>query len=397
MSRVAKNTPNEFLAAVREVFGAGKSTISRQDVLIVCAKKGMNYPVWLTNDPAMRAERGLYKLQLPAGVAPEPVSQAPEAAAAVAMSPAQIIPFAQPVSVPDATSYVPQKAPGYVPFGHFKDVRTIVKSKRFYTMYITGLSGNGKTMMVEQVAAMEGRECIRANITKQTEEEDLLGGFQLVDGNTNWQNGAATIAMERGAILLLDEVDLGSEKLMCLQPVLEGKPVYLKKIDKVIYPAPGFTVVATANTKGKGSDDGRFIGTNTMNEALLDRFSITLEQEYPAMAVETKILQNVLQLVGLEDNDFVDKLVQWADVIRKSFREGAVSEIISTRRLVNICEAYAIFGQDRTKAITLCLNRFDDDTKTSFFDLYTKLDASTVPEANPTAEVVTEVVNTETF
>jgi midasin (ATPase involved in ribosome maturation) len=289
-------------------------------------------------------------------------------------------------------SFVPEKAEGYVPFGHFNDVRSIVKSQRFYPLYITGLSGNGKTMMVEQVCAAEKRECIRTNITIETDEDDLLGGFRLIDGKTVWQNGPVVVAMERGSILLLDEVDLGSNKLMCLQPVLEGKPIYLKKINKVITPAKGFNIIATANTKGKGSDDGRFIGTNVMNEAFLERFSVTLEQEYPVAKTEAKILNNVLVKAGLEDKQFVDKLVTWAEVIRKSFVEGAVSDIISTRRLVHICEAFAIFNGNREKAVELCLNRFDVDTKTSFLDLYKKVDETISPPATTTTETKVEVV-----
>jgi MoxR-like ATPase len=266
----------------------------------------------------------------------------------------------------------------------------IVKSRKFYPTYITGLSGNGKTMMIEQICAQEGRELVRANITKETDEDDLIGGFRLSDGKTVWQNGPVIVAMERGAILLLDEVDLGDAKLMCLQPILEGKPVYLKKINRVIAPAPGFNILATANTKGKGSDDGRFIGTNVMNEAFLERFSITFEQEYPSTKTEAKILNNVLKTSGIEDKDFVDKLVNWADMIRKAFYDGAVSDIISTRRLVHICEAFSIFGQDREKAIKLCLNRFDVDTKNGFFDLYAKLDEKVLPKTEVKEEVKTK-------
>jgi hypothetical protein len=284
----------------------------------------------------------------------------------------------------EAITLVPSKAKGYVPFGHFSDVRMIIKSGKFYPTYVTGLSGNGKTMMIEQICAQEGRELVRANITKETDEDDLIGGFRLIDGKTVWQNGPVIVAMERGAILLLDEVDLGDAKLMCLQPVLEGKPIYLKKINRVITPAAGFNILATANTKGKGSDDGRFIGTNVMNEAFLERFSITMEQEYPSAKIESKILNNVLGSSGIEATDFVDKLVTWADVIRKSFYEGALSEIISTRRLVHICEAYGIFGQNKVKAIELCLNRFDVDTKNAFMELYKKVDETVDPA--PVAE-----------
>jgi MoxR-like ATPase len=266
----------------------------------------------------------------------------------------------------------------------------IIKSGKFYPTYVTGLSGNGKTMMIEQICAQEGRELVRANITKETDEDDLIGGFRLVDGKTVWQNGPVIVAMERGAILLLDEVDLGDAKLMCLQPVLEGKAIFLKKTNRVVTPAKGFNILATANTKGKGSDDGRFIGTNVMNEAFLERFSITFEQEYPPLKTEAKILNNVLAASDIEDKDFAEKLVNWADMIRKAFYDGAVSDIISTRRLVHICEAYSIFGQNREKAIKLCLNRFDVDTKNGFFDLYAKLDASVNPEETKLKEALAD-------
>ena len=286
-------------------------------------------------------------------------------------------------------SLVPEKATGYVPFGNFADVRSIIKSKKFYPSYITGLSGNGKTMMVEQVCAQEKRELVRVNITIETDEDDLIGGFRLINGETVWQDGPVITAMTRGAVLLLDEVDLGSNKMMCLQPVLEGKSIFLKKINRLVHPEKGFNVIATANTKGKGSDDGRFIGTNVMNEAFLERFSITMEQEYPPMKTETKILNNVLAASEIDAKDFVDRLVSWADVIRKSFYEGALSEIISTRRLVHICEAYAIFNQNRVKAIELCLNRFDVDTKNAFMELYKKIDETIDPQPVQEPEVST--------
>lgn len=383
---------SEFFAAVKSTLG-DVTTITRPQVIEICEQHGLNYPNWLVNDPKFRAGRGVYSLDishpkvipakaaksdkkmlanLPMPASSVPVVSEPLAEAAMAATVLQMNPQAQGFSL------VPEKASGYVPFGNFSDVRAIVKSGKFYPMYITGLSGNGKTMMVEQVCAQEKRECVRVNVTIETDEDDLLGGFRLVDGKTVWQNGPVIVAMERGAILLLDEVDLGSNKLMCLQPVLEGKSIYLKKINKVITPAAGFNIIATANTKGKGSDDGRFIGTNVMNEAFLERFSITMEQEYPSTKIEHKILANVLSSSSVEDGDFVDRLVRWADVIRKSFYEGAVSEIISTRRLVHICEAFAIFN-NRQKAIELCLNRFDVDTKNAFMDLYKKIDETVDP------------------
>lgn len=383
---------DQFLAAVKSMYG-NIDTITRAQVLEICEKKNLDRPRWLTNDQSLRVGRGVYALTLNSSVTEnvtsKPVVEVPQPAntdaiAAMAVAAVQL-------NVP-SVNLVPEKANGYVPFGNFNDVRQIIKSRKFYPMYITGLSGNGKTMMVEQTCAAEKREMIRVNVTIETDEDDLLGGFRLVDGRTVWQNGPVVVAMERGAVLLIDEVDLGSNKLMCLQPVLEGKPIYLKKINKVITPMPGFNVIATANTKGKGSEDGRFIGTNVMNEAFLERFSITMEQEYPNAKTEQKILNNVLSTSGITDNQFTDKLVQWADVIRKSFYEGAVSEIISTRRLVHICEAYAIFNQNREKAIELCLNRFDIDTKNSFLDLYKKLDETITPAVETPEPVMTNEI-----
>ena len=271
---------------------------------------------------------------------------------------------------------VPTKDPVFVPWGYFKDIKSIVSSKQFYPIFITGLSGNGKTMNVSQACAQAKRECIRVNITIETDEDDLLGGYRLQEGQTVWQNGPVIEAMERGAILLLDEIDLASNKIMCLQPILEGNGVFLKKINKFVKPAPGFNVIATANTKGQGSEDGKFIGTNILNEAFLERFPITVEQSYPTNKIESKILLNVMSEKGLtkkDDTKFADNLITWADIIRKTFYEGGVDEIISTRRLVHIVEAYTIF-KNKMKAIEMCTNRFDVDTKTSFMDLYSKVD-----------------------
>ena len=278
---------------------------------------------------------------------------------------------------------VPDKDPLYVPFGNYNDVYSIIKSGMYYPAFITGLSGNGKTFMVEQACAKAKREFFRVNITVETDEDDLLGHYALIDGNTVWQDGPVVKAMERGAILLLDEIDLASSKIMCLQPVLEGKGVFLKKVNRFVAPAVGFNVLATANTKGKGSEDGRFIGTNILNEAFLERFPITVEQEYPSMAIERKILDKVFNSLDIEAGDFSEKLVTWADIIRKTFYEGGIDEIVATRRLVHIVNAYAIFG-DRKKAIEMCINRFDEDTKTSFLALYSKCDSEVVVEEEST-------------
>ena len=273
----------------------------------------------------------------------------------------------------------PQKDPNFVPFGNFSDVKKIISSKLFYPTFITGLSGNGKTLSVEQACAQLNRELIRVNITIETDEDDLIGGFRLVNGQTAWHNGPVVEALERGAVLLLDEVDLASNKILCLQSILEGKGVFLKKIGEYIKPKAGFNVVATANTKGKGSDDGRFIGTNVLNEAFLERFPITIEQDYPSPITENKILTGLckelnIPMVG-EHQNFIKHLCSWAEIVRKTFNEGGVDEIISTRRLTHVIRAYSIFG-DKMKAVQMCLNRFDDETKESFIQLYTKLDDS---------------------
>jgi len=272
-------------------------------------------------------------------------------------------------AVNSAANYIPEKDDSYVPFGNFNSVRKVISSRKFYPTFITGLSGNGKTMSVEQACAAAKRELIRVNITIETDEDDLIGGFRLVNGDTVWHNGPVVEALERGAVLLLDEIDLASNKILCLQSVLEGKGVFLKKIGKYVRPSSGFNVIATANTKGKGSEDGRFVGTNILNEAFLERFPVTFEQEYPTSTIETKILLNA----GCE-KEFTDNLIKWAGIIRKTFFDGGVDEVITTRRLVHIVQAYDIFG-NRLDAITKCVNRFDDDTKQSFLDLYTKVDA----------------------
>ena len=270
-----------------------------------------------------------------------------------------------------AEEITPNNEVTFVPWGHYKDIKSVVKSKIFYPTFITGLSGNGKTLNVLQACSELKRECIRVNVTIETDEDDLLGGFRLVNGETAWHDGPVVDAMKRGAVLLLDEIDLASNKIMCLQPILEGKGVFLKKINEYIEPAKGFNIIATANTKGKGSDDGRFIGTNVLNEAFLERFPITFEQSYPTVKIEQNIVLKVFESLGIKDKEFAENLVKWADVIRKTFYDGGIDEIISTRRLVHIANAYAIFN-NKMKAIQVCTNRFDEDTKNSFLDLYSE-------------------------
>ena len=346
-------------------------TLTRAEINALVSKKKLKNPSWLKTDK-YKVDRGTYKLPLE-GKATEneqlmeaPVEDKKTEAAYVVSS-----------LVGDI---VPKKDPIFVSFGNYPDVKQIVNSNQFYPVFITGLSGNGKTMGVTQACAELKKELIRVNITIETDEDDLLGGYRLKDGQTVWQNGPVIEAMERGAVLLLDEVDLASNKIMCLQPILEGSGVFVKKINKFVKPKDGFNVIATANTKGQGSEDGKFIGTNVLNEAFLERFPITFEQSYPTMKIEKKILTNTLKAAGKTDDKFVDKLTTWADVIRKTYFDGGVDEIISTRRLVHITQAFAIFD-NKMKAIQMCTNRFDDDTKNSFVELYTKVDAGANAES----------------
>tara|TARA_R110001606_G_scaffold242960_2_gene390813 strand:- start:1962 stop:3068 length:1107 start_codon:yes stop_codon:yes gene_type:complete len=286
-------------------------------------------------------------------------------------------PAATPSIVQDL---IPTKDSTFVPFGNFADVKRILKSNIFYPTFITGLSGNGKTLCVEQACSQLKKELIRVNITIETDEDDLIGGFRLISGETVWHNGPVIEALERGAVLLLDEVDLASNKILCLQSILEGKGIFLKKIGKYIQPTPGFNIIATANTKGKGSEDGRFIGTNVLNEAFLERFCVTFEQDYPTSKTEQKILEGIALDLGIEDRAFCKYLCDWADIIRKTFYDGGIEDVISTRRLVHIIRAYSIF-EDKAKAIQVCINRFDEETKASFLELYDKVDVDfIIPE-----------------
>ena len=321
-----------------------------------------------------------------------PAAPQQQSVSAVAMAPvAQVVNLASRRAQNVTESFVPEKNGTYVPFGFYSDLKNIISSRIFYPIYITGLSGNGKTMMIEQVCAALKRELVRVNITKRTDESDLIGSYELIDGSTVRREGPVLTAMRRGAVLLLDECDLGTEDILCLQPILEGKPYFDKKTGEVVHPAAGFTVLATANTKGKGSDDGRFIGTNILNEAFLERFAVTVEQEYPPAATERKILEKNFAELNINDSVFIERLITWAEIIRKSYADGAVDEIISTRRLVHISKAFSIFN-NRLKSIEMCLNRFDTDTKTAFLDLYTKVDADATPVASKDGFQV-EVVN----
>jgi hypothetical protein len=366
-----------FLDAAAEQF-PNQVEFSKSTVKKICATAGIPKPSWLFRNPQFKAGYGTYSIE---SVVPENYSQpvAPQVQAVQTVETVPVPTSTVGVNVLDENiSVIPSIMDNYVPFGHFKDLKSILKSGIFFPVFITGLSGNGKTLMVEQICAKLKKELFRVNITIETDEDDLIGSNTLINGNIVFKEGPVLKAMRKGAVLLLDEVDLASNKIMCLQSILEGGGYLIKKTGEFVKPAEGFTVVATANTKGKGSEDGRFIGTNILNEAFLERFAICLEQEYPPVTTEKKIVKGDFAILGVNDDDFADKLVDWADVIRKSFYEGAVDEVISTRRLVHIAKAYSMFN-DKLKSIEVCLARFDEDTKASFLDLYTKVDEGVNP------------------
>ena len=364
-----------FVDTASEMFGNG-SIISKAMMKEAADKCGVPLPYWMQK----QCKVGYNQFKLPSEGAPAAPAVVSEDASAVVNLVATNM---------NEQNLVPALFEGFVPWGNFKLIEKVVKSGMFYPMFITGLSGNGKTLMVEQVCAKLNKELIRVNITIETDEDDLLGGFRLVNGETKFMPGPVIEAMERGCTLLLDACDLGSNKLLCLQPVLEGKGVYLKKINKWVTPKDGFNVIATANTKGKGSDDGRFIGTNILNEAFLERFAVTMEQPYASATTEKKIVLGSMKKYGAVDDEFATNLVTWAEVIRKTFFDGGVDEVISTRRLDHIVKAFAIFG-DKMQSIELCVARFDEDTKASFLDLYTKIDAGVLTSEETDTESTEE-------
>mgnify|MGYP005620738735 CR=1 FL=1 len=348
-------SPEYVVTSLQALYG---NNVTSSDIRAWCAMSGVNYQTATSKLSDRKVGRGKWNLE----VVKETIRELE-------------VTYNSPAALPAVEqNLIPTKDDTFVQFGNFSDIKKIIKSNLFYPTFITGLSGNGKTFSVEQACAQLGRELIRVNITIETDEDDLIGGFRLIDGNTVWHNGPVIEALERGAVLLLDEIDLASNKILCLQSILEGKGVFLKKIGKVIKPAEGFQVVATANTKGKGSDDGRFIGTNVLNEAFLERFPVTFEQAYPSPTSEAKILSKVAHTLNVDDDNFLSRLVDWADIIRKTFYDGGIDEVISTRRLVHIIRAYSIFD-NKEKAIDVCTARFDDETKQSFIELYDKIDA----------------------
>ena len=386
----SKEKKQAFLDACMDKFESdsnGDHILTIDQLKDVASTFGMKYaPQWIVKNPANKVGKGLFKLPALGEVVSVHASRLVQAAEQYEPAP-QTQKIENTETKTEAAyvvssltgNIVPEKDPNFVTFGDYSSVKSIIASKKFYPIFITGLSGNGKTLGVTQACAEKKREMIRVNITIETDEDDLLGGYRLRDGQTVWQNGPVIEAMERGAVLLLDEIDLASNKIMCLQPILEGNGVFVKKINKFVKPALGFTVVATANTKGKGSEDGQFIGTNVLNEAFLERFPITFEQKYPSVKIETKIISKMLETENAKDDEYATNLVNWADIIRKTYSEGGVDEIISTRRLVHIAKAYSIF-RNKLKAVEVCTNRFDDDTKQSFIDLYTKIDSGVNPE-----------------
>jgi len=350
-----KMTADEIIQGLRETYG---KEFTAPDVRGFCAANDIAYQTVTKKIKQFCVGRGKWNLE----VTTKAVENIEKSFSAPAVQPTL------------QQNLVPVQDDTFVKFGSFNDVKKVIQSKQFYPTFITGLSGNGKTFGVEQACAQLKRELIRVNITIETDEDDLIGGFRLVDGATVWHNGPVIEALQRGAVLLLDEIDLASNKILCLQPVLEGKGLFLKKIGKFVNPAKGFNVVATANTKGKGSDDGRFIGTNVLNEAFLERFPVTYEQDYPSPKIEQRILGGIAAQLGVTDTNFIKRLVDWGDIIRKTFYDGGIEEIISTRRLVHIVRAFSIFN-DKEKAIKVCVNRFDDETKQAFLELYDKVDA----------------------
>ena len=360
-----KMTEKQVFDGLKETFG---TEFTAPDVRAFCAMNDIGYSTVTKKIKQYNVGKGKWNLE----VTTRAVENIEKSFSAPAVQPSS------------EQNLVPDQDNTFVKFGPFADVKKIIQSKQFYPIFLTGLSGNGKTFSVEQACATLKRELVRVNITIETDEDDLIGGFRLVNGETVWHNGPVIEALERGAILLLDEIDLASNKILCLQSILEGNGVFLKKIGRVVKPANGFNVIATANTKGKGSDDGRFIGTNVLNEAFLERFPVTFEQDYPSPNIEKKILGGVASNLGVTDTDFLARLVDWGDIIRKTFYDGGIEEIISTRRLVHIVRAFSIF-KDKAKAIKVCVNRFDDETKQSFLELYDKVDADF--ELNPSEEV----------
>ena len=391
-------TQSEKVAFVTEAAKRFGAIVTRQQLVTLSEETGGKRQFWLEADQ-YRVGRGKYQLPL------QEFNVNMAGLALVKSNPVSSMPITEPIMAPVAKAIakmssvarmqegaiIPKVNSLYVPFGFFDNMKRIVASKKFYPVFVSGLSGNGKTFMVEQACAQLKVECLRVNISPETDEDDLIGGFRLIDGETKWFDGPVVQAMKSGAVLILDEIDRGSNKLMCLQGVLEGKGLFVKKTGEFVEPVTGFNVIATANTKGKGDETGRYMAATILDDAFLERFPITVEQEYPDTKVETKILTKLFASLGINDKAFAENLVKWADIIRKTFEEGAIDELISTRRLSHIAEAYTIFN-DKMEAIRYCINRFDGETKTAFLDLYSKIDAGIDPLAEVKSETNTDEV-----
>jgi hypothetical protein len=387
-------------AEVKEKFmsaliATGKQNVTFEEIKQICDKENIAHPYWFTNDIANREKRGVYKVPTTASVSQ---STTIDLQAQVIQMPKQEVKtgnrITSVITQLETENLVPSVYKNYVPFGHYDDLINIISSNQFFPIFITGNSGNGKTMSVEQACAKTKRKFVCVSMTPETDESDLLGNYVLINGQMEWRDGPVTVAARQGAVLCIDEIDYGAQNLSSLQRVLEGKPFLLKKKNEIVYPAQGFTIVATANTKGKGSEDGRYMFTNVLNEAFLERFLNTYEQQWPPINIERKILKKELTAVGKSDDEFAEKLVTWADVIRKTFDDGGLDEVISTRRLVHIIKTYGVFG-NKMKSIELCLNRFDTDTKMSFLDLYTKVDAGANTETLMTQTMAPEIEEEE--
>lgn len=377
MSSWNADSRSEFIGLAVQKFG---EVVTRRQLEDLAAKQKLPFPRFIIDSTEYKVSRGTYNLN--------PKQPAPAVA-----EPTVVVPLLRQKKLETVIdNMIPVRDEQYVPFGFFRDMKSIISSRIFYPVFVTGLSGNGKTTMVEQVCADLGRECVRVNVSVETDEDDLIGGNTLIDGNIVYREGPVLLAMKRGAVLLIDECDRGSNKLMCLQAILEGKPYFNKKTGEVVHPADGFNIIATANTKGRGTDDGRFIAAQILDEAFLERFAITVEQEFPGVKVEKEIIMNKMKELKVDDAEFCELLVTWADIIRKTFQEGGIDEIVSTRRLLHIVKAFAMFRKNRVKAIELCINRFDDETKSAFMDLYNKVDK---PQENQAVSEGSDITDTQ--
>ena len=377
MSSWNADSRSEFIGLAVQKFG---EVVTRRQLEDLAAKQKLPFPRFIIDSTEYKVSRGTYNLN-------------PKQTAPAVTEPTVVVPLLRQKKLETVIdNMIPVRDEQYVPFGFFRDMKSIISSRIFYPVFVTGLSGNGKTTMVEQVCADLGRECVRVNVSVETDEDDLIGGNTLIDGNIVYREGPVLLAMKRGAVLLIDECDRGSNKLMCLQAILEGKPYFNKKTGEVVHPADGFNIIATANTKGRGTDDGRFIAAQILDEAFLERFAITVEQEFPGVKVEKEIIMNKMKELKVDDTEFCELLVTWADIIRKTFQEGGIDEIVSTRRLLHIVKAFAMFRKNRVKAIELCINRFDDETKSAFMDLYNKVDK---PQENQAVSEGSDITDTQ--